>query len=100
MKPQSSVVFFPCKDIKETVKYYTEVIGLEVYKDVKGEEGECLAEGGITYVHNTDGGVAFGAEFPNEKNNMHGADEHISIETMKYNLNMYANAIIKICGGL
>ncbi len=73
---------------------------LEVYKDVKGEEGECLAEGGITYVHNTDGGVAFGAEFPNEKNNMHGADEHISIETMKYNLNMYANAIIKICGGL
>lgn len=72
---------------------------LEVYREVKGEEGECLAEGGITYVHNTEGGVAFGAEFPDEQNNMHGADEHISIETLKYNLNMYANAIIRICGG-
>lgn len=71
---------------------------LEVYREVKGEDGRCIAEGGITYVHNTDGGVAFGAEFPEEQNNMHGADEHISIETFKYNLNMYANAIIKICG--
>lgn len=71
---------------------------LEVYKEVKGEEGRCVAEGGITYVHNTEGGVAFGAEFPDENNNMHGADEHISIQTLKYNLNMYANAIIKLCG--
>ena len=71
---------------------------LEVYETVKGEKGYCIAEGGITYVHNTEGGVAFGAEFPDESNNMHGADEHISIETFKYNLNMYANAIIKICG--
>ena len=71
---------------------------MEVYREVKGEDGRCIAEGGITYVHNTDGGVAFGAEFPEEQNNMHGADEHISIETFKYNLNMYANAIIKICG--
>ena len=70
---------------------------LEVYEQVKGEKGECIAEGGVTYVHNTEGGVAFGAEFPDEENNMHGADEHISIETFKYNLNMYANAIIKIC---
>lgn len=71
---------------------------LEVYEEVKGEKGYCVAEGGITYVHNTEGGVAFGAEFVDENNNMHGADEHISIETFKYNLNMYANAIIKICG--
>lgn len=71
---------------------------LEVYSEVKGEKGKCIAEGGITYVHNTEGGVAFGAEFPDESNNMHGADEHISMETFKYNLNMYTNAIIKICG--
>jgi succinyl-diaminopimelate desuccinylase len=70
---------------------------LEVYGDVKGEKGEPISEGGITYVHNTEGGVAFGAEFPWENNNMHGADEHISIETFKYNLNMYANAIARIC---
>ena len=71
---------------------------LQVYEEVKGEKGYCIAEGGVTYVHNTEGGVAFGAEFPDESNNMHGADEHISIETMKYNLNMYTNAIIRICG--
>lgn len=71
---------------------------LRVYENVKGEKGYCIAEGGITYVHNTDGAVAFGAEFPDENNNMHGADEHITMETFKYNLNMYANAIAELCG--
>ncbi|WP_243113049.1 Sapep family Mn(2+)-dependent dipeptidase [Ruminococcus sp. Marseille-P6503] len=71
---------------------------LRTYEKVKGEKGKCIAEGGITYVHNTAGGVAFGAEFPWENNNMHGPDEHISVETLKYNLNMYANAIMEICG--
>jgi succinyl-diaminopimelate desuccinylase len=70
---------------------------LEVYEDVKDERGEPIAEGGITYVHNTAGGVAFGAEFPWENNNMHGDNEHVSVETFKYNLNMYANAIARIC---
>ena len=70
---------------------------LDVYEDVKGERGEPVAEGGITYVHNTEGGVAFGAEFPWENNNMHGIDEHISLETFRYNLNMYANAIARLC---
>ncbi|WP_028511230.1 Sapep family Mn(2+)-dependent dipeptidase [Ruminococcus sp. NK3A76] len=71
---------------------------LKVYEDVLGEKGECISEGGITYVHNTEGGVAFGAEFPDEQNNMHGADEHISLETFMINCNMYANAIVEICG--
>lgn len=70
---------------------------LKVYERVKGEKGYCIAEGGITYVHNTEGAVAFGAEFPWEENNMHGDDEHISLETFRYNLNMYANAIAEIC---
>lgn len=66
---------------------------LGVYEAVMGERGEPIAEGGITYVHNTSGGVAFGAEFPWENNNMHGIDEHISIETFKRNMLMYALAI-------
>jgi succinyl-diaminopimelate desuccinylase len=69
---------------------------LTVYEGVTGEKGECRAEGGITYVHNTPGAVAFGAEFPWENNNMHGADEHISLATFKANLNLYANAIIEL----
>ena len=71
---------------------------LRVYENVKGEKGYCIAEGGITYVHNTPGAVAFGAEFPDENNNMHGDDEHISMQTFKYNLNMYANAICELQG--
>ena len=79
---------------------YSELVQslLRVYEKVKGEKGKCIAEGGITYVHNTKGGVAFGAEFPEENNNMLGADEHISMETFKINLNMYANAIAELCG--
>ena len=34
MKPESSVIFFPCKDMEETKKYYTEVLELSVYKDL------------------------------------------------------------------
>ena len=69
---------------------------LKVYEGISGQKGECIAEGGVTYVHNTKGAVAFGAEFPWENNNMHGADEHISLETFKANLNMYANAIVEL----
>ena len=72
---------------------------LSVYEKVRGEKGECIAEGGITYVHNTPGGVAFGAEYPWEENNMHGADEHIPVSTFRDNFLMYAHAIIELCGG-
>ncbi len=70
---------------------------LNVYETVTGKKGEPIAEGGITYVHNTPGGVAFGAEFPWENNNMHGAEEHISVETFKANFLMYALAITALC---
>ena len=70
---------------------------LKVYESVSGEKGRCIAEGGVTYVHRTEGGVAFGAEFEWENNNMHGADEHISEKTFEINFNMYANAIAELC---
>ena len=69
---------------------------LRVYEDVTGEKGYCISEGGITYVHHTKGGVAFGAEFPDEDNHMHGPDEHITMETFKKNLMLYACAIIEL----
>ena len=34
MNPQSSVIFFPCRDIQETKEYYTNVLELPVYKDL------------------------------------------------------------------
>ncbi len=66
---------------------------LRAYEKVRGEKGYCIAEGGITYVHNTPGGVAFGAEYPDENNNMHGADEHITVSTLRDNFLMYVEAI-------
>lgn len=32
MRPESSVIFFPCKDLQETIDYYTTVLELPVYK--------------------------------------------------------------------
>ena len=34
MYPQSSVIFFPCKNIEETVRYYRDILELPVYKDL------------------------------------------------------------------
>ena len=72
---------------------------LKVYEKVRGEKGECISEGGITYVHKTEGGVAFGAEYPWEQNNMHGADEHIELSTFRDIFLMYAHGIIELCNG-
>ncbi|MDE5991431.1 MAG: peptidase dimerization domain-containing protein, partial [Oscillospiraceae bacterium] len=71
---------------------------LEVYELVTGEKGHCVAIGGGTYVHETENGVAFGAEFPGEENNMHGADEFISRESLIKNAKIFAAAICSLCG--
>lgn len=71
---------------------------LDVFEDVTGEKGECIAIGGGTYVHEIEGGVAFGAEFIGEDNHMHSADEFIKIEQLVLNAKMFALAIEKICG--
>ena len=70
---------------------------LDVYEDVTGEKGECLAIGGGTYVHDTEGGVAFGAEWQGSDNHMHGADEFIGIEELRKDIIMYAETIIRLC---
>lgn len=69
---------------------------LGVYERVSGRKGECIFSGGITYVHDTEGGVAFGAEYPWEENNMHGVDEHIPLSTFRDNFLMYAHAILEL----
>lgn len=71
---------------------------LRVYERVTGDKGRCITIGGGTYVHEIDGGVAFGAEFPGEDGNMHGADEFITEENLLKNAEIMAEAIIEICG--
>ena len=34
MKPESSVIFFPCKNINETKTYYSTVLELPIYKEL------------------------------------------------------------------
>lgn len=70
---------------------------LSVYANVTGLDAKPIATGGGTYVHDTENGVAFGAEFPGDENNMHGADEHIDIEKWIQSAVIYAHAIETLC---
>lgn len=70
---------------------------LKVYEDATGEKGKCLAIGGGTYVHDIEGGIAFGIEFPCRDYHMHGADEFADIDEMLLTAKMYAQVIIDLC---
>lgn len=71
---------------------------LAVYTELTRKKGYCIAIGGGTYVHDVDGGVAFGAEFPGVESRMHGADEFIALEDMLLSSKIFAEAIWKLCG--
>lgn len=69
----------------------------KVFEDIAGQPGGCIAIGGGTYVHEIEGGVAFGAEYKGEDNHIHGPDEFAVIERLKQNIKIYAEAIIRLC---
>ncbi len=71
---------------------------LRVYEQVTGTKGRCITIGGGTYVHDIEGGVAFGAEYEGGSGNMHGADEYITEESLLLNAEIMAEAIKTICG--
>lgn len=68
------------------------------YKEIIGEEAKCICETGATYVHNTPSGVAFGPEMSGENNGMHSANESIALDRLVLLAQVYAQAIIEICG--
>lgn len=70
---------------------------LSVYEQVEGEQGKCIAIGGGTYVHNIEGGVAFGAERGDTDYHMHGDNEFITVDELLKDAVLYAHAIIAIC---
>lgn len=71
---------------------------LAVYERVEGERGQCIAIGGGTYVHNIEGGVAFGAERGDTDYHMHGANEFITADELLKDAVLFAHAIIEVCG--
>lgn len=70
---------------------------LSVYGKVTNKEEKCIAEGGVTYLHGIKNAVAFGAEYEDENNNMHGDNECINISTFMDIAKVYANTIIELC---
>lgn len=70
---------------------------LDVYEKHTGQKGECLAIGGGTYVHDIEGGVAFGIEFPGKDYRIHGADEYCDVSEMLMTAEMYADVIKELC---
>ncbi|MBQ8687256.1 MAG: Sapep family Mn(2+)-dependent dipeptidase [Ruminococcus sp.] len=71
---------------------------LSVYEEETGDKGYCIAIGGGTYVHEIEGGVAFGAELPGWDYHMHGDDEFFPIDQLMMTTRMIAAAILKLCG--
>lgn len=70
---------------------------LSVFTDATGIRGNCIAIGGGTYVHDVEGGVAFGAEFSDEDNHIHSANEFIRLSRLALNAKIIAEAILRIC---
>ena len=70
---------------------------LEVYEDAEGGKGRCIAIGGGTYVHNIEGGVAFGVERGDTDYHMHGANEFITVDELLDDAVLFAEAIAAIC---
>lgn len=70
---------------------------LSVYEEETGDKGYCIAIGGGTYVHEIEGGVAFGAELPGWDYHMHGDDEFFPIDQLMMTARMIAAAIVKLC---
>ena len=71
---------------------------LETYTQVSGEVREPLAIGGGTYVHHIENGVACGCADPFVDNHMHGPDEFVLIDQLVMSAEIFALAILKLCG--
>lgn len=71
---------------------------LNSYQKFTGKEEMPIATGGSTYVHSIPNGVAFGCAVNETDNHMHGADEFMLIEQMVLSAEIYADAIISLCG--
>ncbi len=68
-----------------------------VYTDFTGEECPCHSMGGGTYVHNIEGGVAFGASRPDFQSNLHGANERANIDDLLSAAKIFALVIVQMC---
>lgn len=71
---------------------------LKCYEEVTGKKGKTHVMGGGTYVHDIDGGVAFGPVFEDiDYNvNLHGANECVKISDLLLAATIYAVTILEV----
>jgi succinyl-diaminopimelate desuccinylase len=70
---------------------------LDSYEMYTGIKGECQSMGGGTYVHDVEGGVAFGATMPGFESNLHGANERLNIKDALTSCKIFAQVIYDMC---
>ena len=71
---------------------------MQAYIDETGDsEAQPMTIGGGTYAKMFNNILAFGAQFPEDENTMHQADEKFSIDSFMKMTRVYARAIASIC---
>jgi len=70
---------------------------MDCYEKVTGKKGECKTMGGGTYVHDVEGGVAFGYVEDEEKSCIHGPNENIPVESLTRTVVLFAIVIASLC---
>ena len=70
---------------------------LRCYEEWTGQKGACLAMGGGTYVHDIEGGVAFGAGMPGFVSFAHSANERADLANLLTAAKIFASVIVEMC---
>lgn len=96
LEPMEEQKMFPPHHVDENSHLVRTL--LDIYEEMTGARPRPLCIGGGTYVHEIDNGVAFGCGFPGLDNRLHGADEFMTLEQIRFTCRIYARAIIALCG--
>lgn len=70
---------------------------LGAYRDKTGDMREPQISGGATFARTMDNCVAFGAMFENTKDTMHQPNEIWQLDEMRQTMEIYAEAIYRLC---
>lgn len=70
---------------------------LAVYEDCTGVKAEPIGIGGGTYARALKNGVAFGPEMAGDEPTIHQPNEYISLDRVRLLLNMYYEAMKRLC---
>jgi succinyl-diaminopimelate desuccinylase len=71
---------------------------LDIYGEATGKKAEPLSIGGGTYARSFDNAVAFGAEPEGEPAQAHMPDESCTVESVRFNTRLIAEAIKRLAG--